>query len=80
VVPVYRRFDSFRIDIRSRDHSPPHVHVVGPGFHALIRISNLEIMQGTITRRAYAEVLEWANRTGVQAALLSEWERLNERD
>ena len=79
-MPIFKRFDGFRVDLRSRDHNPPHFHAIGPDFHALVRISDLDILQGSITRRAYAEIVQWASQLGVKAALFAEWERLNERD
>jgi hypothetical protein len=77
-VPTLHRFSGLRLDVRSRDQAPPHFHVTGPGFHALIGIRDLQVMQGTIPRKAYVEVVAWAaNQTD---ALLVEWSRLNERD
>jgi hypothetical protein len=77
-VPTFHRFSGFRLDVRSRGHAPPHFHVIGPDFHALIGMRDLQVKQGTISRRAYAEVVAWAaDRTD---ELLAEWSRLNERD
>lgn len=77
-VPTYHEFDSFRVEVRSRDHNPPHFHAVGPDFHALIGIRDLQIIRGEISRKAYAEVVAWAS--GREAELLDEWNRLNARD
>lgn len=76
-MPTFHRFDGFRIEIRSRDHSPPHFHMIGPDFHALIDIRSLQVIQGTYTRKALAEVVAWA--AGQSDALMREWRRLNER-
>ena len=76
-VPTFHRFDGFRIEVRSRDHSPPHFHMIGPDFHALVDIRTLQVIEGTYSRRALAEVVDWASvRT---EALMVEWRRLNER-
>lgn len=77
-MPTYKTFDAFRIELQSRDHAPPHFHVVGPDFHALIAIRDLQVLRGTITRRALAEVAAWAG--GRHDELMAEWRRLNERD
>jgi hypothetical protein len=75
--PTFRRFDGFRIEVRSRDHSPRHVHMIGPDFHALVDIRSLQVIQGTYSRKALAEVV--AGATGQTDALMREWRRLNER-
>ena len=77
-VPTFKQFDGFRIEVRSRDHNPPHFHAIGSDFHALIRISDLQVMRGTISRKAYALAVSWA--ADHTADLLAEWSRLNERD
>ena len=77
-MPTFHRFESFRIEVRARDHNPPHFHMIGPDFHALVDIRTLQVMEGTYSRKALAEALAWAaDRT---ADLLAEWSRLNERD
>ncbi|WP_279358620.1 DUF4160 domain-containing protein [Methylobacterium indicum] len=77
-MPTFHRFDGFRIEVRSRDHNPPHFHMIGPDFHALVDIRTLQVIEGTYTRPALAETLAWA--AGRTEALLAEWRRLNERD
>ena len=77
-MPKFAQFGSYRIDVRSRDHNPPHFHVIGPDFHALVRIETMEVIAGTVPRRALAEAVEWA-RAHIEE-LLTEWRRLNERD
>lgn len=77
-MPTFHRFDGFRIDLRSRDHNPPHFHLIGPDFHALIAIRTLEVLEGTYSRRALAEAVAWA--AGRTDELMTEWMRLNERD
>jgi hypothetical protein len=52
--------------------------VIGPDFHALLGIPDLQVQAGRIPRKAYAEVVEWAaDRTD---ELMVEWRRLNARD
>jgi hypothetical protein len=77
-VPTFKRFDGFKIDLRSRDHNPPHFHMIGPDFHALIDIQTLRVIEGTYERKALAEAVAWA--ADQTEALMTEWRRLNERD
>ncbi|WP_409567604.1 DUF4160 domain-containing protein [Methylobacterium sp. J-030] len=70
-------FDGFRIEVRSRAHSPPHFHMIGSDFHALIDLRTLQVIRGTYTRRSLAEVVAWAS--GQTEALMAEWRRPNER-
>lgn len=77
-MPTFKRFHGFRVEVRSRDHAPPHFHLIGPDFHALVDIRTLQVIEGTYSRIALAEVLAWA--ADHNDALLAEWSRLNERD
>jgi hypothetical protein len=44
-----------------RDHNPPHFHVVGlDGRDALVRLGTLDVLNGTVDRRAMREAVEWA--------------------
>jgi hypothetical protein len=71
-MPVVHRFDGFVVRIYFGDHNPPHVHVVGPDFEALVSISDLAILEGAIPPKFSREALEWiaANK----ADLLRKWE------
>ena len=76
-MPKFHQFDSFRLDVRSRDHNPPHFHVIGADFHALIRIDTFEVIRGEIPSQVYKEVVEWTEER--RDDLMTEWRRLNER-
>ncbi|MGO9019109.1 MAG: DUF4160 domain-containing protein [Syntrophobacteraceae bacterium] len=43
------------------DHSPPHFHAEYAGGEVLIEIQTLRILSGSISRRAHALVIEWAD-------------------
>ena len=77
-MPTFKRFDAFRIDVRSRDHNPPHFHLIGPDHHALVDIRTLQVIEGTYDCKMLAEAVGWAVEQ--TEALLAEWSRLNERD
>ena len=42
------------------DHPPPHFHAVYQGDEIKVDINTLEIIEGKMSRRALALVLEWA--------------------
>ena len=42
------------------DHPPPHFHAVYQGEQVQVNIHTLEVIEGQMSRRALALVLEWA--------------------
>jgi hypothetical protein len=54
------------------DHAPPHFHAVYQGQEIKVNIQTLEVMEGDMSRRARALVLEWAALHGVE--LEQAWE------
>ncbi len=42
------------------DHPPPHFHVYYESSSAIVAIDSLEIISGSLPRRALALVVEWA--------------------
>jgi hypothetical protein len=43
-----------------QEHAPPHFHALHGEFEVLVDIRTLELMRGSLPRRALALVLEWA--------------------
>jgi hypothetical protein len=43
------------------DHAPPHVHAAYQGEEVQVNIETLEVIAGSISRRALSFVLEWAS-------------------
>lgn len=66
------------IFVYAADHAPPHFHVRGPDIDAQIRIADLSLMRGTITRQALRDVEAWA--AGHHDLLVAAWREFNERD
>jgi hypothetical protein len=60
------------------DHRPPHFHIVGPDFQALVRISDLTVIAGEARPAQIAEVIAWAEAN--REYLARKWAELNERD
>lgn len=75
-MPTIRRFANCKIAIYADDHLPPHFHIEGRGFRALVEIETLEVRAGDIRRAA--EALEWAASN--RDLLRAEWNRIVRRD
>jgi hypothetical protein len=75
-MPTIRRFANCKIAIYADDHLPPHFHIEGRGFRALVEIETLEVRAGDI--RGAAEALEWAASN--RELLRAEWHRIVRRD
>jgi hypothetical protein len=60
------------------DHDPPHVHVRGGGYSAVINLDTLQVTRGWIRGRELDEIVAYlgANMQVVRA----KWSELNERD
>lgn len=67
---VYR---NIRVVVYSRDHLPPHVHVLGPGFEVLVRLDTLEATSKTASLQAQRVAVAL-----VRQNLNLCWERWNE--
>ena len=39
------RFKNLKFKIWSNDHNPPHVHIYGPGSHAVIILEDLKVLR-----------------------------------
>lgn len=72
-MPCISRFFGIAIFIWYRDHEPPHFHAVYGAFEASLRLDTLEVMSGSLPRRALALVLEWASLHRTE--LEDDWER-----
>lgn len=59
-MPTISIFYGILIQMFWRDHAPPHFHALYSEFEVLIDLRTLEIIEGTMPRRALALVLEWA--------------------
>jgi hypothetical protein len=60
------------------DEMPPHFHVRTPHGDAKVRIGTLEIFRGRLRRADIRTVIDWATKN--REVLITEWNRLNERD
>ena len=56
------------------DHNPPHIHALYGESEGVIRIGTLELVAGSLPRRALALTREWASLH--EDELLANWVRL----
>jgi hypothetical protein len=72
MVTKLRIRNKYRIELRERDHGPPHVHLTGGGFDVMIQLDTLESL-GRWPRGTRREALAWIeeNRT----KLLEDWKK-----
>jgi hypothetical protein len=74
-MPTICRFDNCKISIYADDHLPPHFHIEGRGFRAIVEIETKAVRAGDIRRARVA--MAWAREN--TALLHAEWVRLNQR-
>lgn len=60
-VPTISMFYGILIQMFCGDHAPPHFHALYAEYEIIIDIRTLEIIRGSMPRRALALVLEWAS-------------------
>jgi len=74
-MPTIRRFANCKISIYADNHMPPHFHIEGRGFRAVIEIETMAVRAGSV--RKAPDAMEWARDNVV--LLRAEWFRLNRR-
>ena len=72
-MPEICRFYGIIIRMFFRDHNPPHFHAEYQGEEALFDIHTLEILEGSLPKRARLLTIEWAIEH--RAELLINWEK-----
>ena len=60
-MPEVSRFYGIVIQIYYGDHPPPHFHALYAGEVAKIAVETLQVIDGTLPRRALVLVLDWAS-------------------
>jgi len=59
-LPTISVFYGILIQMFWQEHAPPHFHALYGEFEALIDIRTLEVIRGSLPRRAILLVKEWA--------------------
>ncbi|MFC0709236.1 DUF4160 domain-containing protein [Azorhizophilus paspali] len=67
----HRIRDKYRIELREKDHLPPHVHLTGAGVDVQISLETGEVMLGKAPKAVLEEALAWV--LAHRAELLEEW-------
>jgi hypothetical protein len=70
-----QRFAACKIAIYADDHMPPHFHIEGRGFRAIVEIETLAVRAGSARRAGDAMV--WAREN--KGLLRDKWRRPNRR-
>lgn len=70
-MPTISMFYGIIIQMFWDDHAPPHFHALYAEYEVLINIATLEVIKGTMPRRALSLVLEWASDH--RNELLEDW-------
>ena len=71
-MPTISRFYGIVIQMFSRDHPPPHVHVRYQDMRAVIRIADGKMTNGELSRGALRMVREWMELH--REELMADWE------
>ncbi len=76
-MPSISGFFGIVIRMYYNDHGSPHFHAEYADAEAVYEIATLEVLRGSLPRRAHALVMEWAalHRRGLEA----NWERARQR-
>jgi hypothetical protein len=75
-MPEISRFFGIIIRMFFREHNPPHFHAYYGSEKAEISIGTLEIIAGSLSKRAYKLVVEWA--LDHRAELMDDWNRMRD--
>jgi hypothetical protein len=59
-MPTISRFYGITVRMYFDEHPPPHFHAYSAEHDASISIDTLEVVEGSLPRRAWGIVLEWA--------------------
>jgi hypothetical protein len=71
-MPTLSTFYGILIQMYWQDHPPPHFHALYAEHEAIIDIHTLDVITGSLPRRALALVLEWAQEH--RQELMEDWD------
>ena len=69
------RLANYRITLREKDHNPPHVHLMGPGFEAAVNLETVEVIDGSAPVKVLRHALKWINDN--KEELKQQWQTLH---
>lgn len=71
-MPTISMFFGILIQMHWREHAPPHFHALYGEYEVLIDIRTLEVVSGSLPKRALVLVLEWAQEH--RSELMEDWQ------
>ena len=71
-MPTISAFYGILIQMFWQEHAPPHFHALYGEFEAVVNIQTLEVIRGSLPRRALSLVHEWATLN--QRELMEDWQ------
>ena len=78
-MPLVHRLSNSKVYVHARrEHPPPHFHLLGPGWSAVVYIRTLDVRRGAAPKQDLAEAIAWASAN--EDFLLQKWSEYNERD
>lgn len=77
-MPTIITFGKLKLQIFADDHNPPHFHAVNSDHEALLRLSDLTVLRGQISRRDYDTIKKWTSKKANKDLLIDAWDRLNQ--
>ena len=76
-MPTLSTFYGIVIQMFWQEHPPPHFHALYAEYEALIDIRTLDVLEGSLPRRALGLVLQWAHAH--RAELMEDWDLCRQR-
>jgi hypothetical protein len=77
-MPVFIRTSNLQFVIRTKDHPPAHVHVLGPGAEMKVSIENLQIIKSTgFSKKDASKILSFLKDK--KELLVQAWEEYHEK-
>ena len=74
--PTVATFGNYRIEVRSREHGLPHVHVIGPDAEAVFILEPVRVKhQGNFSDRAVRQLTDFLIPR--EEMLLKTWKEFN---
>jgi len=70
---LIRLHAKYRLELREKDHLPPHVHLTGAGVDVMIGLCPVAVLAGKAPRLVLKEALQWVSDH--QQHLLNEWQK-----
>ncbi|MCD5406628.1 MAG: DUF4160 domain-containing protein [Desulfotomaculum sp.] len=72
-MPVICEFLGFKVYIYFKDHQPPHIHLRGGGFEAMLSIADGQVLKGQLPNKLRVVAIAWVRQE--KDALLENWQR-----